>query len=149
MELHQSGLFSVKSMYSASLANNITITSNDIWKLKLPLKIKIFPWFLHKGVTLTKDNVVKRNWHGNVNCCFCGNKETIQHFFSIAILLDLSGEPLMRLPLAYKRRATRFIYLVLGSWLDGWENKIKRKILVGVGAICWVIWLSGNDIYSF
>jgi hypothetical protein len=32
-----------------------------LWKLKLPLKIKIFVWFLFKGVTLIKDNLLKRN----------------------------------------------------------------------------------------
>ncbi|WVZ93022.1 hypothetical protein U9M48_039045 [Paspalum notatum var. saurae] len=36
-----------------------------LWKLKLPLKIKIFVWFLTKGVFLTKDNLKKRNWNGD------------------------------------------------------------------------------------
>jgi hypothetical protein len=31
------------------------------WKVKLPLKIKIFLWYLNRGVVLTKDNLVKRN----------------------------------------------------------------------------------------
>jgi len=31
-----------------------------IWKLKIPLiKIKIFMWYLKKGVLLTKDNLLK------------------------------------------------------------------------------------------
>jgi hypothetical protein len=33
-----------------------------LWKLKLPLKNKIFKWYLLKGVVLTKDNLAKRNW---------------------------------------------------------------------------------------
>jgi hypothetical protein len=33
-------------------------------ELKLPLKIKIFFWYLGRGVTLTnKDNLIKRNCH--------------------------------------------------------------------------------------
>jgi hypothetical protein len=32
------------------------------WKAKIPLKIKIFLWYLWKGVILTKDNLAKRHW---------------------------------------------------------------------------------------
>lgn len=30
-----------------------------LWKIKIPLKIKIFVWFLLKDVVLTKDNLQK------------------------------------------------------------------------------------------
>ena len=30
-----------------------------IWKIKVPMKIKIFMWFLHRKVILTKENLVK------------------------------------------------------------------------------------------
>jgi hypothetical protein len=29
--------------------------------VEIPLKIKIFLWFLQKGVVLTKDNLAKKN----------------------------------------------------------------------------------------
>jgi hypothetical protein len=38
-------------------------------------------WFLNKKVLLTKDNLIKRKWQGNEKCCFCNQKETIQHLF--------------------------------------------------------------------
>jgi len=34
-------------------------TNKSIWKLKLSLKIKIFLWYLQRGVILTKDNLAK------------------------------------------------------------------------------------------
>jgi hypothetical protein len=44
------------------LVNQIHLPSNKVsWKLKLPLKIKIFMWFLLKGVILTEDNLLKRH----------------------------------------------------------------------------------------
>ncbi len=52
-----------------------------IWKLRIPLKNKIFLWYLKKGVILTKDNLAKRNWKGSTKCCFCNHNETIQHLF--------------------------------------------------------------------
>jgi hypothetical protein len=30
---------------------------------------------------LTKDNLVKRNWQGSKNCCYCDQDESIQHLF--------------------------------------------------------------------
>ena len=43
---HQNGVFSVRSMYLA-LINNGNIERNKIiWRLKMPLKIKIFMWYL-------------------------------------------------------------------------------------------------------
>jgi hypothetical protein len=32
------------------------------------------------------------------------------------------------------------------GWLDGINRKLKSKILVGASAICWVIWLTRNNI---
>jgi hypothetical protein len=46
----------------------------------LPIKIKIFLWFLKKDVILTKDKY-----------CFCSNFETIQHLFFSVIMLNFFG----------------------------------------------------------
>jgi hypothetical protein len=40
--LHQNGLFSVKSMDRAVLGAQAILYNNLIWKLKIPLKIKVF-----------------------------------------------------------------------------------------------------------
>jgi hypothetical protein len=55
--LHQNGLFSIKSMYRALLGTQALPYNTFIWKLKLPLKIKVFLRYLYKGVVLTKDNL--------------------------------------------------------------------------------------------
>jgi hypothetical protein len=47
------GLFYVKSMY-LDLLNGHTISKEIHLRLKIPLKIKVFVWFLHKQVILTK-----------------------------------------------------------------------------------------------
>ena len=60
-QLHKSGQFSVRSMYSALLDVRILHTNQPVWKLKIPLKVKIFIWLLHRVVILTKDNLAKRN----------------------------------------------------------------------------------------
>jgi hypothetical protein len=77
-----SGIFSVASMYNALIQPNITVDNNlKIWKMKIPLKTKVFAWYLRRGVILTKDNLAKRNWHGRKKCVFCHHDENIKHLF--------------------------------------------------------------------
>jgi hypothetical protein len=49
--------------------------------LKLTLKIKIFLGYLGRNVILTKDNLSKGRWKGNMKCSFCDQIESIQHLF--------------------------------------------------------------------
>jgi hypothetical protein len=49
--------------------------------MKIPLKNKHFAWYLRRGVILTKDNLMKRNWHGIQISFFCSQDETIKHLF--------------------------------------------------------------------
>jgi hypothetical protein len=58
--LHQNGLFSIKSMYRVVLTVQAIPYNILIWKLKLPLKIKVFLWYLYKGVILIKDNLARQ-----------------------------------------------------------------------------------------
>jgi hypothetical protein len=62
--LHQNGIFLVKSMYLALISDNRVRLDMTIWKLKLPLKIKIFLLYVKWEVVLTKDILIKRNWRG-------------------------------------------------------------------------------------
>jgi hypothetical protein len=59
-DLHSNGMFSVQLMY-AYLINNGPKVSQDIWRLRILLKVKISTWFLRRGVILTWDNLAKRN----------------------------------------------------------------------------------------
>src|SRR4051812_17682988 len=80
--LNRNEKFSVDSMYRALVQPEIPVDNNyKIWQMKIPLKIKVFAWYLRKGVILTKDNLVKRNWQGSKKCVSCAHDETIKHLF--------------------------------------------------------------------
>jgi len=49
-QLYKSGQFSVRSMYSALLEVRVLLINKPVWKLKIPLKVKVFIWLLHRGV---------------------------------------------------------------------------------------------------
>ena len=80
-DLKSSSRFTVKSLYLDFMSGYVSCHQRFIWKKKVPLKIKIFMWFLYRKVILTKDNLTRRNWHGCKKCCFCDQDETIQHLF--------------------------------------------------------------------
>ena len=47
-KLDQSGVFSVKSHYLGLINQNTPNLNKDLWKMKIPLKIKIFLWYLRR-----------------------------------------------------------------------------------------------------
>ena len=80
--LLKNGKFSVGSMYDALVHTDMPVRNNKhLWKIRVPLKIKIFTWYLCRGVVLTKDNLAKRNWQGSTKCMFCHHDESIKHLF--------------------------------------------------------------------
>jgi hypothetical protein len=79
--VNKNSVFSVKSMYTSLMLGKSVPEKCASWKLRVPLKTKIFLWYLKKGIILTKDNLIKRKWKGDRKCCFCNSDETIQHLF--------------------------------------------------------------------
>jgi hypothetical protein len=80
--LTANGEFSVKSLYVDFMNDHTVFLKKYIWRLKVPLKIRIFMWFLNKKVLLTKDNLSKRNWIGSKKCAFCTADESVEHLFA-------------------------------------------------------------------
>jgi hypothetical protein len=68
-------------MYQAFLDTNIVPHNSYLWKLKIPLKIKIFLWLLFREAIFTKDNLVRINWQGNKMCCFYNSDEIVHYLF--------------------------------------------------------------------
>jgi hypothetical protein len=72
------GVFSVKPFYANFVNDHTKYVQKYLWKMKVPLKIGIFMWFLHRKVILTKDNLLKRSWSGCTKCAFCNSEETVE-----------------------------------------------------------------------
>lgn len=119
-DLHSNGLFSVKSMYMYQINNGLKV-SQDIWRLRIPLKVKIFLWFLRRGVILKKDNLAKRNWRGNQNCCFCSKLQNIQLFFFDCAMAKALWRAI-HMVLGLNRQRVYGIFLVLGT------NKVGENL---------------------
>jgi hypothetical protein len=141
--LHQNGQYTVNSLYIALINNGVVHMNKQLWKLRVPLKIKIFMWYMRKEVILTKDNLARHNWGGSTQCSFCLREESIQHlFFECIYARFLWGivQITFNIPLPQN------IQHLFTGWINQAIGKLKRQLLAGTSAFCWVIWLSRNDV---
>ena len=141
--LHQNGKFSVKSMYDAMVHCDVPVDNRKLWKLKIPLRVKIFLWFLNKGVILTRDNLARRNWHGSKTCVFCQHDESIKHLFFECKFARAVWAIVQVASNLYPPRSARNMF---GNWLRGIDKQFSAHILVGAAALCWAMWLTRNDV---
>jgi hypothetical protein len=69
-------------MYKALIQPTVPVVNNKmICKMKIPLKTKVFGWYLPRGVIPTKDKLARRNWQRSKTCVFCHHDETIKELF--------------------------------------------------------------------
>jgi hypothetical protein len=142
-KLTPSGSFSVKSMYEDLMNDPTPFARKYLWKIKVPLKIKIFMWFLNNKVLLTKDNLLKRSWKGCSKCVFCGEQETVEHLFITCPFARLVWRTI---DFAFDLPPPVNITNMFGNWLNGVNRQLKGQIRIGVSAVCWSIWRYRNDV---
>jgi hypothetical protein len=132
-------------MYSALILPDVPINKlsyNKLWKLKILLRIKVFGWYLRKGVVLTKDNLAKRNWHGSKKSVFCHQDETINHlFFHYRFARSIWSVIQVASTLFSPCSVTN----IFGNWINEIKNRFKKHIRVGAIAFIWSLWLCRND----
>lgn len=76
--------YSVKSFYMKKKCDQVCVPYFFMWKTKLPQKIKVFLWLVLRNKIFMKDNLIKRNWQGPVDCVFCGTLNQLT-FFSLNV----------------------------------------------------------------
>ena len=114
------GKFSVDSMYKALIQPDMPVDNNHkFWKMKIPLKNKVFAWYLRRGVILTKDNLAKRNWNGSKKCVFCHKDETIKRFFECKFASSIWSI----IQIDSTLYPPRSIVNIFGNWLDGVDHR--------------------------
>jgi hypothetical protein len=79
--VHQHGQYTIHSLYLSLINNGMANMKKQLWRLKVPLKIKISMWYLKKEVVLIKDNLARRKCDGSKQCSFCLYDDTIHHLF--------------------------------------------------------------------
>jgi hypothetical protein len=128
-KLTESGQFAVRSLYAELLNGNTKFLRKYLWKIKVPLKIRIFMWFLNRKEILTKDNLAKRNWTGCKKCAFCDEEETIEHLFLKCKFARLIWRVVH---FTFNMPPPTNIKNMFGNWLNGIDKFAKARIRIGV-----------------
>jgi hypothetical protein len=121
--LFQNGQYTLRSLYLALISNGVTNMNKQLWKLKIPLKIKKkIMWYLKREVVLTKDNLARHNWNGGKQCSFCLYDESIQHLFSecwyARFLWGLAQ-------MAFRMSKPQYVQHLFVIWINQVEGKMK------------------------
>ena len=96
--------------------------------MKIPLKIKIFSWYACRGVILSKDNLIKRNWKGSKKCVFCLHDETIKHLlFECKIARSIWST----IQIASNLYPPSSVVNIFSNWLNGIDHKYRTIIRLG------------------
>ena len=138
--LTNSRKFSVKSLYAKLLEIPTLDIARGLWKVAIPLKIKVFPWQMFRDRLPSSNNVAKRNGPSDGNCTVCGAHEDANIFFNcylarfawsaVRITAGVQWDP---------RSAAELTHL-----LDTIHGSAKRVMWRCVGALLWSIWLTRN-----
>jgi hypothetical protein len=117
-----------------------------IWKSQIPYKIKIFNWLLENNAILTKENMVKRNWDGNLSCVFCDQLETVEHlFFQCTVATCVWG--IIVLGLGTNSIPSNIAQYKI--WIQRVFPQGKLTHHFGFAATWWAIWKSRNKVVSY
>jgi hypothetical protein len=98
--------------------------------------IKVFLWYIHQGVILTKDNLVKRKWKGSSKCSYCNCNESIDHLFfkcCFARFVWRLVEICTRITMP--QNVAHYFWL----WIKGAGSSVKKIISMGGAAVLWSI----------
>lgn len=100
-------------------------------------RIKCFMCFLQNKVLLTKDNLARRDWSGDVSCCFYNQLESVDHlFFRCSI-----ARVIWRFVIAKCLNTCVIPIDINQCWrlLSVYAPQIQNIHIVAVSAICWAI----------
>lgn len=138
------GKFSVHSLYSWLEYGGVpNLEFKSIWNAKLSLKIKIFLWLTRQNKILTRDNLIRRGWQGDLSCVFCSDPETVNYLFVTCKvpqelwkwIADFNMFPFDCTTILDLRDLDRFIPM-----------KDYNIVEITRGAVLWNIWLERNRI---
>jgi hypothetical protein len=74
------GGFTTASLYRHwSFPEVRDVIIEEMWRSKLPLKIKNFMWLVQRGRLQMVDNLIRKQWKGGKFCQFCQAEKSVDH----------------------------------------------------------------------
>lgn len=129
------GSYSANSVYKIMIGTGkIRYRFTQVWKLKIPPKVRLFIFFLLQGKLLTRDVLIRRKVHCSNECVMCegGGDETAAHLFlRCSFARAIWGKMGIAVP-------------VTGEHIREIWDEITRRDPCLVSCALWSIWKSRN-----
>ena len=138
------GEFSVKSMYRWLAYGGVSDpTLKKIWRLKIPLKIRVFLWQVIHDRLPTREQILKRYGPTDGKCPLCGSSETLDHLmfqcatavFVWSVIRDTLDWP------ACPQNLTEVLSLTKNG-----PTEIFSVSWIGIAAVWWSLWTIRNKL---
>jgi hypothetical protein len=142
--LEASGKFTTKSLYRLMKnSGEVDLIMTEMWKAKLPLKIKIFLWMLWHNRVQTGDQLKIRKGKGSERCKYCGKLETRDHLFFNCHIAQVIWV-WVRISMRWSERPTSIQHFedMMGIGLGPIRDSSVFFILASV---VWSLWKTRND----
>jgi hypothetical protein len=141
--LEQSGEYSTGSMYS-KLSRGGTVTHfKEIWRTRVPPKIRVFLWQLIRGRLPSGDQLVKRHGPSNGRCPLCGEWETCDHIFFTCHIAKFMWAGIRDLLSCSWNPAGAADFIAIANGLSG---RLRRIAWFTFAAQCWTLWNIRNKL---
>ena len=94
-------------------------------------------------MTLTKDNLARRNWNGDTRCSLCHSPESIQHLFFDCLYAEFLWRAVH---LMFGISPPQSIDDLFNRWSKMGGNKHNSLLLTAASALCWAVWITRNEV---
>nr|CAD1844261.1 unnamed protein product [Ananas comosus var. bracteatus] len=140
------GRFTMKSTYSMLNDGGLKDgRSSKIWRIRIPLKVKVFNWIVLKKRPLTANNLLKRGWIGNTVCVLCGTEEeTIDHLFVQCVFSRFLM--VMNLENARLGNSGDNVTTIWDRWMTTNRSQSSCTSISELIACWWIIWEVRNGV---
>jgi hypothetical protein len=141
--LEASGEYSTNSIYHRMSLGAVVTHLKDVWKVRVPPKIKIFLWQLLRGRLPSGDQLVKRHGPSDGNCALCGEREDCSHIFFGCALAKFMWAGVRELlgDVWNPAGAGQFLAIV-----HGLSGPLRRTAWFTFAAQCWALWNIRNKL---
>jgi hypothetical protein len=141
--LEPSGSFSTRSMYLRLSHGAEIVLFKDVWRTRVPPKVKIFLWQLIRGRLPTCEQVAKRHDPSNGRCAMCGEIEDCNHIFFGCHLAKFLWAGVRELLKCDWNPSGIGHFITLAQNLSG---PLRSLVWYTFAAQCWALWIIRNKL---
>ena len=139
--LEPSGRFSVRSLYRKLCQGASRKHFSDIWRIAVPLKVRVFLWQLVRKRLPTRANIAHRHGPSTGACALCGEYEDSNHIFFMCPLAKFMWSAVRELlHCDWNPSCFADLYRMLNST----RAQTRRVLWICCAALCWSQWTTRN-----